>query len=80
MDREFIDDAIDKAGPFNKLAILPELMGKWFTKQNVTVNDDKTPQEPDQEDEDRWCYYNKIENFCLIAPMTLSTCIRTCDS
>ena len=53
MDREFIDDAIDKAGPLIKLAVLPELVGKWFTKQNVTVNDDETPQEPDQEDEDR---------------------------
>ena len=51
--REFIDDAIDKAVPFIKLAILPELVGKWFTKQNVTVNDDETPQEPAQEDKDR---------------------------
>ena len=28
MDREFIDDAIDKAGPSIKLVILPELVGK----------------------------------------------------
>ena len=63
MDRQCIDDAIDKAGPFIKLAILPELVGKWFTKQNVTVNDDETPQEPDQEDEDRWCYCRKGEDY-----------------
>ena len=37
MDRKFIDDATDKM-----LAILPELVEKWFTKQNVTVNEDET--------------------------------------
>ena len=38
------------------------LWKKWFTKQNVTVNDDETPQEPDQEDEDQWCYCRKGED------------------
>ena len=28
IDREFIDDVIDKTKPFIKLAILPELVGK----------------------------------------------------
>ena len=44
MDREFIDDAIEKTEPFIKLAILPELVGKWYTKQNVILNEDETPQ------------------------------------
>jgi len=64
MDREFIDGVIDKAEPFIKLAILLELMGKWFTKQNnVTVNEDETPQEPDQEVENQWCYCRKGEDY-----------------
>ena len=67
IDREFIDDVIDKTKPFIKMAILPELMGKWFTKQNVTDNEDETPhdQQPtaDQEDEDRWCYCKKSELY-----------------
>ena len=41
MDTEFIDDAINKTGAFIKLAILPELVGRWFTKQRTT--DDQTP-------------------------------------
>ena len=30
MDMEFINDAINKTVPFIKLAILPELVGRWF--------------------------------------------------
>ena len=46
-DREFIDDIIEKTVPYIKLAILPELVGKWFTKQNLTVNEDETAQQPE---------------------------------
>ena len=35
VDIEFIDDAIKNVKSFIKLAILPELVGKWFTKQSV---------------------------------------------
>lgn len=34
IDMEFIDNAIENVKPFIKLAVLPELVGKWFTKQN----------------------------------------------
>ena len=50
-DREFIDDAINHTGLFIKLAILPGLVGKWFTKQNVTLNEHQTPQKLDHEEE-----------------------------
>ena len=40
MDMEFIDNAINKTVPLIKLAILPELVGRWFTKQKTT--DDQT--------------------------------------
>ena len=30
-----MDDALEKVEMFVKLAILPELIGKWFTKQPV---------------------------------------------
>ena len=46
MDTEFIDNAINKTVPFIKLAILPELVGRWFTKQKKT--DDHTPPQSDQ--------------------------------
>ena len=49
MDREFIDDAIEKAEPFIKFVILPELVGKWFTKQ---VNEHEAPQQLDHKEQD----------------------------
>ena len=35
IDIEFMDDANENVKKFIKLAVLPELVGKWFTKQNV---------------------------------------------
>ena len=46
MDTEFIDDAINKTVPFIKLAILPEHVRRWFTKQKRT--DNQTPLQSDQ--------------------------------
>ena len=63
MDREFIDDAIEKIEPYIKLAILPELMGKWFTKQNMILNEDETPQQLDHQEEDNWCYCKRGEDY-----------------
>ena len=63
MDREFIDDAINHAESFIKLAILPELVGKWFTKQNVTLNEHQTPQQLDHDKENSWCYCKKGEDY-----------------
>ena len=37
IDIEFIDDAIENVKLFIKLTILSELVGKWFTKQNVIL-------------------------------------------
>ena len=34
-DSDFMDDALEEVEMFVKLAILPELIGKWFTKQPV---------------------------------------------
>ena len=35
-DEQFILDAIDKATAFIKIGILPELVGKWYTKQHMS--------------------------------------------
>ena len=37
IDTEFIDNAIEEAQPFIKLALLPELVGKWFSRQTVAT-------------------------------------------
>ena len=42
IDTEFIDNAIKEAEPFIKLALLPELVGKWFSRQTVATSIDST--------------------------------------
>ena len=42
IDTDFVDNAIKEAEPFIKLAILPELVGKWFSRQTVAANIDST--------------------------------------
>ena len=37
IDTEFIDNVIEEAQPFIKLALLPELVGKWFSRQTVAT-------------------------------------------
>ena len=39
---EFIDNAIKEAESFIKLALLPELVGKWFSRQTVATSIDST--------------------------------------
>ena len=65
IDREFIDYVIEKAEPFIKLAILPELVGKRITKQNVTVNKDVIPQEPHQACDNDQCPIEWFHFSCL---------------
>ena len=52
-------DAVEKAEPFIN-SILPELVGKWFTKQ---VSEHEAPQQFDDEEQDRWCYCKKDEDY-----------------
>ena len=67
IDMEFIDDAMENVQPFTKLAILPELVGKWFTGQNVaplpevTKEDQLNPNETCSSTE-VWCYCKKGED------------------
>ena len=60
MDTEFIDDAINKTVPFITLAIIPEFVRRWFTKQKTT--DNQTPLQSDQA-QDNWCYCKKGEDY-----------------
>lgn len=42
IDTDFVDNVIKEAEPFIKLAILPELVGKWFSRRPVAANIDST--------------------------------------
>ena len=38
IDTEFVDNAIKESEPFIMLAILPKLVGKWFSRQTVAAS------------------------------------------
>ena len=63
IDMEFIDDAIENVQPFIKLALLPELVGKWFSKQNVVpLTRDNPNDQPISSAAEVWCYCKKGED------------------
>lgn len=68
-DEAFITDAIDKATTFFKCGILPELVGKWFSRLPVVQAEAPVTNEPDTKSadelqdtasssssEEKWCY------------------------
>ena len=57
-DTEFTAQAIDKVTNFFKLGVLPELVGKWYTKAPCyrhTPEDSTSSQSP-ATDLEQWCY------------------------
>ena len=60
IDMEFIDDTIENVQLFIKLAILPKLVGKWFTRQNVAplskVTKDQLNSNKTCSSTEVWCY------------------------
>ena len=63
---KFINDAVESAEPFVKLAILPEFVGKWFTKQKTSLNEEQTAQQSDvsnETEEQMWCYRKRVKTW-----------------
>jgi len=66
IEKEFIDDAMDRAEPFVKQGILSELVGKWFSRQKTSLNEEQIAQQPDVSTvngEQVWCYCKKGEEY-----------------
>ena len=73
-DVSFIDDALAKANIFVKTALLPQLIGRWFTKQqtisvppaNQTIPDHVSSTSADasstSDDNILWCYCQKDDS------------------
>ena len=60
---EFFHGVVAKVQPFYLRVILPELIGKWYSKQKLTpcTNKKSSPAEEEQITEEVWCYCRKPE-------------------
>jgi len=69
LDEDFVDDAFHRAESFIKLAILPELVGKWFSKQNAMASCPSQDQDSNSASPvymlsfNGWSYCGKDETF-----------------
>ena len=71
-DSEFWEEALLKATKLFKVAVLPELVGRWFTRPTPHADDQETMQNgvmnaESDEEEGPWCYCQKhVEGSELI--------------
>ena len=69
LDSSFVDSAINSVTPLIKYAILPELVGKWFSKQTVVSDDNSSSSHTDINDRSSsfndagFCYCGKGEDY-----------------
>ena len=70
LDKDFIKNSIEKATAFYKYGVLPELVGKWYTKAaSMSPSNSKEDASPVHvtnqshlKDSATWCYCNKSES------------------
>ena len=59
---EFIQSQTDKAEHFFKVAVMPELLGNWFTRErSVIVPSFDDTMNDDSDDDGTWCYYQQVK-------------------
>ena len=65
-DSAIMTDSLTKVKRFFTLCILPELIGKWFTRSRAELNDIKLSENDDQ-DEGTWYYCKESKGGDLVA-------------
>ena len=66
-DNDFISEQLQLAERFFHLAILPELLGKWFTRDHTALPTvTALPDENDEEDNGSWCYCQEAKGGEMI--------------
>ena len=63
LDEDFIKSALPTAEKFFKLCILPELLGKWYTRKQLALGQPL----PTEEDDRSWCYCREDKGGDMIA-------------
>lgn len=62
-DQQIIQETSPKAEKFFRLCILPELVGKWFTRAKVLPNTSSTIEDSD---DGKWCYCKESKGGTMI--------------
>ena len=58
----FIRCQVQKAERFFKLAVMPELLGKWFTREwTALVPEFDNTMNDDSDDDGTWCYCQQVK-------------------
>ena len=71
-DDTFVDSALEKCEQFIKVAVLPELLGKWYSKEplkklnSASLEDDNDQTGTDHDDTGLCCYCRKEESGQMI--------------
>ena len=65
-DQEFIGSAMNKSMEFFKYVLLPELLGKYYTKLPSTTDSVVVEQEEEASAQRVWCYCRKEEHGQMI--------------
>ena len=65
-DEEFLLSRLLQAEKFFHLAIIPELLGKWFTRQHVVSSVNTDVLDDDSDDDGTWCYCKQPRGGAMI--------------
>ena len=63
----FIRCQVQKAERFFKLAVMPELLGKWFTREwTALVPEFDNTMNDDSDDDGTWCYCQQVKGGDIV--------------
>ena len=57
-----ISIALDKCKQFIKLCVLPESLGKWYSREPLLLSSTNLKETDQDETQDLWCYCRKEES------------------
>jgi len=69
LDRPFIEDKVEKAEKLFWLAVMPELLGKWYSRDHTKLPEppkDAARDETPENDDGTWCYCKTVKGGSMI--------------
>ena len=80
LDKNFIELQLEKAEKVFWLAVVPELLAKWYTRHNTTLPRSSATfdlsSEDDNDDDGTWCYCNTAKGGAMIGCENINCAIK----